>query len=518
MKWHAQVLHVVRKDLRLSRWLLLAYAAVVAAVTAGAAEWGSATPLPMTGHILLGTVLLAFLVQADSPARGDSLWVTLPLHPSGVFAAKLLVGAVVLIGLPLLGQLVALRTHEVAPADLPRLLGQSALSYGAWLAVAAAFAALTSDLRSFLVALTLAGFAWLFGVRFVLAGAGPSASPGWSTLPLVATGMLLLLAHQYLTRNVRRGALMGGALAVAVLALLAAPARSAAPAASPAGPIPVSLKPASIELGGVALKPGSEAELGVRLTGMSPFHQYVLVSPTVRMHMPDGSSTVVQARERLVSLSRPIPRLEGVRTVSERKPADRFVAMAVVELSPSQRQALAAGHARLSLQGRLEVREPRTRAELPLRTGASDAEGGRRMRIASVESLPEGPEVAVRTSEVGSSADEGLDKRMYGMHAPEYLLVNRSRREALQMRQRSSSGSELALVLPGPSAWSFTAELVLEEQRPDEEPRVRPVWLGAARLLLVTWVPVGSDVIALKDQGRGLEEWLAEDAARGRGR
>jgi hypothetical protein len=217
-------------------------------------------------------------------------------------------------------------------------------------------------------------------------------------------------------------------------------------------------------------------------------------------------------------LSLPIARLEGVRNLGEHRPIDRFVAMAAIELSPAQREALAAGQARLSLQGRLEVRELRTRAELPLRAGASDAKGGRRVQITGVENLPEGPAIEVRTSEVGSSADEGSDPSTYGMHAPEYLLVNRSRREALQMRRGGSSGSDLALVLPGTRARRSTADLVPGYQRPVEGPRVGPEWLGAARLLLVKWVPVGSDPITLKDQGRGLEEWAAEDDEGGRGR
>jgi hypothetical protein len=86
------------------------------------------------------------------------------------------------------------------------------------------------------------------------------------------------------------------------------------------------------------------------------------------------------------------------------------------------------------------------------------------------------------------------------------------------MRQGSNSTNELALVLPGPRARRSTAGLVPDDQRPGERPRVGPEWLGAARLLLVKWVPVGSDPITLKDQGRGLEEWAAEDDEGGRGR
>lgn len=523
MKWHAQVLHVARKDLRLSRWLFLAYAAVVAGVTAAAAEWGAfaaiASPLRMLGLILLGTVLLAWLVQADSPARSDALWVTLPLHPSAVFAAKLLVGGVVLIGIALLGQLAGLRAHDVAPGDLPGLLGRSALSYGAWLMIAAAMAALTRDLRSFLLVLTLFAFVWLFAVQAVVLAIGRSGPSGWNMSPYIVAGMLLVLAHQYRTRDVRRGAAMAVALGIAVVFVPLAFPRSAASAVPTTRAIADHLRPASIEIGEVSLKPGSQAAFVMRVVGASPFHHYVLVSPTVRVRMDDGSSVVLPGTERLVSLNDPAVRLEGLRSLTERPRSESFAAQVQIELSPTQRQALAAGRARLSLQGRLEARELRAGVELPLRVGAGAADGGRRIRITSVESRPDGPAVEVRTSEVRSPVVGDPEGGGYGRSAAEYLLLNRSRRESLQMAMRSSSGSDFALVLPGPRARSSTTEIVPDDTRPDGEPRrVGPDWLGGARLLLVRWVPVGSSPIAAEDQGRGHKEWAAEDTRPSRGR
>lgn len=512
---------MARKDLQLSRWLLLAYAAVVAAAAAAAADWGAfaaiAPPLRMLGVVLLGAVLLAVLVQADSPARGESLWVTLPLRSSAVFAAKILVGVVVLIGIALLGQLAGLRAHDVAPRDLPGLLGRSALSYGVWLAVVAAVASLTRDLRGFLLALTLAGFAWLLAFQVIVFTIGPSVPPAWSPLPFFMAGMLLLLAHQYHTRDVRRGVAIAVAVGIALMFLPIALPRSAASATPATRGISDHLRPASIEIGELALKAGSQIGFTIRLTGASPFHQYVLVSPTVRLRMAGGSFAAVRVKEPLVLINEPIPRLKGFRNLGERPRMDQIAAGVSLDLSPTQRQMLAAGQARLSLQGHLEVRELRAGMELPLRVGASAADGGSWIRITNVESLPDGPAVEVRTSTV-TPAGERRAETTFESRVPRYLLVNRGRREALELRRSGSYGSDFSLMLPGPRAQSSTTDLLPNFQQPGDAPRIEPAWLGAARLLLVSWVAVGSDPIMVEDRGRGYEEWTADAAARSRGR
>ncbi|HLL84339.1 MAG TPA: hypothetical protein VK420_16875, partial [Longimicrobium sp.] len=106
---------------------------------------------------------------------------------------------------------------------------------------------------------------------------------------------------------------------------------------------------------------------------------------------------------------------------------------------------------------------------------------------------------------------------MYEMRVPEYLLVNRDRGEALELRMERSSGSDFALVLPGPRAQSSTTGLV-PNVRLGEAPRIEPAWLAGARLLRVSWVPLGSVPVFAEDRGRGYKEWTAEIAPRGRGR
>jgi hypothetical protein len=92
MNWHSQVLHVAVKDVRMGWWMILLFAVVVAAATAAAVERPVAFadvgfPWTLLGHVL-AVVLCAVFVQADSPSRSDAFWVTRPLYPSAVLAAR----------------------------------------------------------------------------------------------------------------------------------------------------------------------------------------------------------------------------------------------------------------------------------------------------------------------------------------------------------------------------------------------------------------------------------------------
>jgi hypothetical protein len=156
------------------------------------------------------------------------------------------------------------------------------------------------SLRNFRLVLTGIAFAWLLPVQAIVFTLGLSGSSGWSTAPFFVTGMLLLVAHQYHTRHVRRGAAIAVTFGIAVLFLPMAFPRSATPAIPARRVIPDHLRPASAEIGELALKPGSQAEFIIRFTGASPFHHYVLVSPAVRIRVADGSSTAVQVKEPLV--------------------------------------------------------------------------------------------------------------------------------------------------------------------------------------------------------------------------
>lgn len=498
MKWHAQVVHVARKDLRQHRWPLAAYLAVAALATLGAVGWSPLAAAPAGGALplaVLGMTVLALVVQADSPARTTAFWATLPLRPSAVLAAKLLLAAALLLALPLLGQLAGLRAHAVSAGDLPAILLESALTYGTWLALAAVFAALTPDFRTWVLAVVLGTVGWMVGAAAVasLAGDPPtSGRPLPLAIPLATLGALLLvLAHQYRTRDVRRGVALAALLGVATLAVSSLPRPAPAPAP---GEVPAALRPAALRIDGIQRQPGGRTELRLLLEGAPAGYGYVLVAPAVRLRAPDGSVTEVKVEDRGGGLNHPALRLgDGLRWLGDGGSAGVHVTALPLKPTAAQREALAAGGARLTLTGHLEVREPRVLAELPLAPGAAAAAAGRRVRVARAALDPEGPAVEVRISSVASARARDTGASGFSGERTEFALVNRARGEAVALSQASGSGSGLGLVVPGTDSWSYTREL---RPLPGPGAAVDAAWLAGARLLLADRAPVGSYPVA----------------------
>ncbi len=504
MKWHAQVAHVARKDLQRVSALIVAYVGVVATATAAAVEWipfGATFPmLWMFFLVLLGMIFFALLVQADSPSRSNAFWMILPLRPSAVFSAKILVALLLLLALPLLGQIAGLLAHDVAARDIPGLLVESALSYGMWLGLAAAIAALTPDLRTFIVALVLVTLGWLIGMQAVWFAV--DSSTGFGSVPpllvpsVIVGGTLLVLAHQYLTRDVRRGVWIAGVLLGAGLLFPLMVPRSGPVVIHATGAVPEGLRPVTLAIEEIRLEAGSIMTLLIRFEGASEFHQYALASPVVHLRMPDGSASEVEIRDSYLVFDDPVVRLgDEFEWLGERQRAGIPVhgISFSAELSLPQREVLAQGSAQVTLRGHIEVREPRVVLELPLEVGATTAWKGKRIRIAGVERAAEGPSVEMRISSVSSSRAPEDPRRGYrsGARSSAYALVNRNRREAIVMRESRSSGRGFGLVLPGPRTQT---EMTWIGPRHDRMPGVPLVeeWLRHTHLLLIDWVPSGS--------------------------
>jgi hypothetical protein len=502
MKWHAQVAHVARKDLHHTAWLVVAYAAVAALATL-ASRWdrfgAAGTFFYTVPLVVLGMILTAVVVQSDSPARSTALWVTLPLRPSAVLCAKILVAALVVVGLPLLGQLAVIVMHATRSGDIPGLLVLSALAYGVWLAIAAALAALTRDLRSFLVALILVMLAWGIVMSTIYNRTAPAPAAPYLINTVQLTGLLLLLAHQYLTRDVRRGIMGAAVLWLLFLALPMVVRRSDVSRTAASARIPASLRPAVFRMEGVDLDAGSHASVQIRLEGASRFHEYALVAPVVRLHGRDGSSEAVPTPGVEVVLNEPTLRLAGrLVWLGDPEGPTTHLGGLPVELAPAQREALARGGARLSVRGHLEVREPRTRLDLPLAEGATAASGGLWVKVARAESFGEGPSLEVQTSSIAFPSRHRPDALVVlGRESVEYALVNRRRGEALALRQGGSAGSSLPLMLPGPSTASRTLQLLPPQTRAPET-HVDREWLSGASLVLVQWSPLGSDPVRIE--------------------
>jgi hypothetical protein len=513
MRWDRQVIHVAWKDVRLMRWLLLAYAAAVAA-----AVLATSTPRLMSGPamlasllvVLFGVLLVAVLIQADSPARSDAFWVSHPLHPGAVFGAKVLVVALALLAPALVGQLLALVAHDLPAAALPGLLGESALQYGRWLAMAGLVAVVSRDLRTFLLAMVVVtigvGMATLTVVHLLAPGRALPPGAGVMTPFLWLAAGLVVAGYQYRTRNLRRGLVLVG-LAVVLITTLGAvgPYREAGRAAR--GVVPAELRGAELRLNGMALIQWQRAgatgnvPLHVRLEGVSDRHRYYLVAPTVWVDMPDGTSERVPESTSFVDF--------GVPGSPFATPIDAPVRWALppqrpedwqgiwVELTRSQREAIVSGNAGLRLEGDLEILEARRMGALPLRPGAAAAGGGQRIGIVGVTPGNDGPTVDVHMTEVSSSrlptglGHPGLPSRWT---AKTYALINPDRGEGVQMSEGGGSGTGSGLVIPGPavSSWSREVGPMRMPPRQEREWRADADWLAGAELHVVQWVPLGS--------------------------
>lgn len=502
MRWPRQALHVARKDVRHTRWLIAAYALAILGVIAASVFWlpisAAATQLGGFMVIILGLILIAVTVQSDSPVTADAYWLSRPLSPPAVMAAKLLFGAGLVLGPALLGQAAALAGHAVPPSEFPGLLLVSAAAYGSWVVTAAALAALTTDLRSFIVAGVLLLLVGLFATPLFLTSTTgvPGEAPAALPAVLIAGGWLGILVHQYLTRNVRRGRWLAVALVALSTVLPLAAHRSAAHSGPAVGDVPEILKPGTLEVAEISLGSGRELMLGLEAARLQPTHRYVLAFPVAHLLRMDADPVPLDMRHPVELGGGERPRIssngairwlngEDVRLVSRRG--------IQLDLSPEQRRLFVREGARLRLEGSLTVLEPQTWASLPLRSGSTVVSEGRRMRIEAVRHGPEGPSIDLTTSTIELDEAPPLERRSWlgGEGRPLYALIHRARNEGFFVTRGSSSGTSGGFIIPGPRTWISSMELrpppfTRSETVPDAE------WLRRAELVVGEWVTIGS--------------------------
>src|SRR5689334_1005508 len=113
MNWTREVAHVAWKDLRQHRSTLAVFVILVAVATmramllAGSGHESSLFSITAIVLLLFACVVSAVLVQGDSPGRTDAFWRSRPFRPSAILGAKLLVIVTLIVGIPLLGEILA---------------------------------------------------------------------------------------------------------------------------------------------------------------------------------------------------------------------------------------------------------------------------------------------------------------------------------------------------------------------------------------------------------------------------
>jgi ABC-type transport system involved in multi-copper enzyme maturation permease subunit len=496
MMWLAQVPHVMAKDVRQSRWMLLAYFALVGVATLVALQppltTSNARELSMVVVMAVGTLIVAALVQADSPVRSDAFWASRPLHPTAVLTAKVMAALLLVVGIPLLAQIAVLVWNGLSGIEVATIAGRSAWIYAFWLLVGTLVAAVTRDLRSFITAMILVLVGALLVASSVesygVVNAARTAPAVASTFIGVAGAACAFAALLVLYRNRSNRHLTWAAIGAAVPCLLVGlfwtPQRPVA-IETRAAPPTVTTTPLKID---VRLDPAGVTSLFIVADSAPATNRLLMLDMgTATLRLRDGRQIHVPIGSGIV-LERPkVPIGDGTRWVGA-QPAMAGRGSAPARLTRQNAEAIKRGVTGAWIDGTLWSIEPRVDFTLPFRLGESRRANGQAVDIVpSRERRGEALATVIRSwIRRTSTLDE--DRFMIStLNAPRYVLVNRARSEAVAPNEEHGGSSSGALVLPGAWRMTETTRLLGREARYGEELPVDRAWVGQADLVVLDW-------------------------------
>ncbi len=415
--------HIVKKDVRLmgptaAVWLVLVAAVALivrlAAIPDEVALGGNVQSWMNSMRLLQGclagasgvlaVLLVAQLVQEDGLIGEEAMWLTRPIGPGRLLAAKLLGAAVMLIAAPLavMGPIwlaTGFSFGELAGATVSVAVGQ-----GAMIVFAGSVAALTCDLGKFvfgLVGLTVlavmrVAVVWERGVTADVLETRMVILQVMVPVVVVAAGTM-----QYFTRKTRWARVMlGGGLAVVVAASLVWPwgnlaGRVGLLGSWPRGRAEAVAHPVKIERIVVPAEASATRAIYWQTGPLVAADEFVVIvnggaervgadGAKIRASIEPGRGWVEMAAKRVLGL---VPNTGPLTT-----------AMELRQLTPGEWVGVEAGGV-LSGDLRLARVKARVMGEWPWRVGASAWVGSSFTRVVSVPEPTEGARGAVRIEE-----------------------------------------------------------------------------------------------------------------------
>jgi hypothetical protein len=528
MNWPRQVAHVMRKDLRENRWPVIIYSALIMFAAANAfraVQNGPTAAIAMPLIILFGMMTAASFIQSDSPIRADAFWASRPLTSSAVLTAKLLLALIVVVGIAALGQSIGLVAHHLATRDLPDALFSSILDYCRWLLIAMVIAAVTRDLRTFIVALVVVPVCYLTNVawfdRLEFDPTMTVRNRVLAALPLImpvifVAGGAALLAYLYSRRDARIRTIVAAFLVVA------------AGINSPASSTTIGLRRGGIDMvtdveemedvdstapkephATFTLVPRTEGSrtaggpptVGFQLTtdSLPSNRRLMLLGATALFHMRNG--TVL--REHIDGSWNPVH--AGMHAPSStvwlgpRDPHPTSIPV-MAQLSDSVRHAVETDMIGVGLDGLILISVP-TFVDTLLLSGDSVSEHDGVRTTVSKWSYGAGTASLVVNSSMltRDGAPLGALVRADPMDA-DYALLNTVRHEAVSLSVGNFGTQDGWIVLPGVQATVSNAHLSTAERYVDQYGhRLDDAWFRDARLVITYWksresYPVHSEV------------------------
>ena len=226
----SQVLHILRKDLRHLRWLLVLWAVilitrvVLSAIGAGTA--GATFPAMVVFRelsvvltivpTLMMALLVARLVHAEPLVGWNAFWLTRPYSSNALLAAKLLFLTTVVVIAPLIADLVTMSTFHAGPRAQLAAAPSFLFGHLTWALAAGVVAALTPSLAAFVLAIIGSVVAFvvtillLISVVFAVGGGQtgdasmlPDPTAGFVGTVVFVASALAVVVYQYRHRRWR---------------------------------------------------------------------------------------------------------------------------------------------------------------------------------------------------------------------------------------------------------------------------------------------------------------------------
>ena len=511
MTWLGQLRHLLTKDLTEHLWIVLLYVAAVLVATGHTLGWQPfASPtlgLTMVFIGLIGAVLAASIVQGDSPTRSDAFWASHPIDASAVLAAKLCLGAAVL-ALPLLAQMIALHGYDITWSDAFMKSMHDSRMYALIVLGALVVAALTRDLKSFVLAVIAIPVALLICVAiasarkssWAVAVSTHEAAVATLLCAFVELVLLVWLYHSRDTRWVTR--LVGFALAglsFVGLAMSSPPAQSDAMGEVKGIPH----VPLHVDWATRRDWPG-RSPLAMKLTVGAPPEgmRYAIERASATVRTRDGSSTDLWVSWNQFEASQnsavTSPAIPGIRWLNL-APDDSTVAGTelVVSLDPTptdaQRRQLQAGVESVVLKGYIAVTRLTAGDTISLARGALVVHDGRRIQVEKWQRGADGASLEVQMrSALSPSIFSGLE-----IDQPEnFVLVNRTRGEGLLLARLENSFTGDGMVIPGSTMITQLFHYSIR-YAPNGRLAIDDAWLREAKLQVVDAMPLGSYPVTL---------------------
>jgi hypothetical protein len=436
----SQVLHILRKDLRHLRWLVLLWVGVlvlrVALTGIGAATAGETFAAAVVFRELSGllsvlqtitlALLVARLVHDEALVGWSAFWLTRPYSRHALLTAKLLLIAIVLVVVPLGADMAAMSIFQAGAYQQLVAAPSFLTSHLSWALAFCAVAVLTPSLATFALAvigafatgvaaiLLLTSVAFAFGLvtDTIDTPMVSDPTPGVISTVMFIFSALAVVVYQYRYRRRRIAAAMACAGLLATLFLpdywpwrfLQPPPPDVGRWADNAQATPVTIEPrfalnSSLDHFGTGGPPKRQIHAFVQLAGAPARFGIQGVAVSGALTLADG--TTLRSRQ-LESFSRPWGSIEGLLLPTPEKPAHAVVAARVLndveeryEQWPVLLSLTDAEHARHKGQtGRFDavldfhLYGSRVRGTLPLRGGAALED--RLSRFEVVRAVPTG--------------------------------------------------------------------------------------------------------------------------------